>query len=153
MLTYSVEKLSGRILLENAKALESLQIERAEGCAIVGNVVSQFIVVRQAARFSHGFSHNLIYLQNRRCAEAEFFNRIDPKAPSANDRYREPQIPGLPSEIEHLKPICSPLTVDAAVQCGKFPRIFSSDCAALNRDAAPVQHLSTTPLSSIRSAA
>jgi len=45
--TSSVEKLSGRILLENAKALERLKFERAEGSAISDDISSQSIVVRQ----------------------------------------------------------------------------------------------------------
>jgi hypothetical protein len=37
---YSVEKLLGRILLENARALESLEFERAEGPAIFDDISS-----------------------------------------------------------------------------------------------------------------
>jgi hypothetical protein len=66
--TYSVEKLLGRILLQNAKALESLKFERAEGAAIFEDISPQSIVVRQSARLSLVFSHNMIYLRNSRCA-------------------------------------------------------------------------------------
>ena len=37
---YSVEKLRGRILLENAKALESLQFEGAEGPALSDDILA-----------------------------------------------------------------------------------------------------------------
>jgi hypothetical protein len=48
--TYSVEKLPRRFSLENAKALESLKFERADGPAISDDISSQPIVVRQDAR-------------------------------------------------------------------------------------------------------
>jgi hypothetical protein len=66
--TYSVEKLLGRILLQNAKALESLKFERVEGPAIFEDISPQLIVVRQGARLSLVFSHNMIYLRYSRCA-------------------------------------------------------------------------------------
>jgi hypothetical protein len=61
---YSVENLGGRILLENAKALERLKLERAEGSAISDDISSQSIVVRQGARLSLVFGRNFIYLRN-----------------------------------------------------------------------------------------
>jgi hypothetical protein len=66
--TYSVEKLLGRILLENAGALESLKFERAEGPAIFDDLWPQSIVVRQSARLCLVFSHNVIYVRNSRRA-------------------------------------------------------------------------------------
>jgi hypothetical protein len=67
-LAYSVEKLLGRILLEKAKALESLKFEQAEGPAIFDDISPQSIVVRQGARLSLVFSHKMIYLRNSRFA-------------------------------------------------------------------------------------
>jgi hypothetical protein len=65
--TYSVEKLLGRNLLQNAKALESLKFEKAEGPVIFEDISPQSIVVRQGARLSLVFSHNMIYLRHSRC--------------------------------------------------------------------------------------
>jgi hypothetical protein len=59
-LAYSVEKLRGRILLENAKALESLEFERAEGPAIFDDISPQSIVARQSACLCLVFNHNMI---------------------------------------------------------------------------------------------
>jgi hypothetical protein len=66
--TYSVEKLLRRILLENARALESLNFERAEGPAIFDDVSPQSIVVRQGTRLCLVFSHNMICVRNSRRA-------------------------------------------------------------------------------------
>jgi hypothetical protein len=77
---YSVEKLRGRILLKNAKALESLIFEGAEGSAISDDISSQSIVGRQGVRLSLVFSHHLIYLQNPWRAGNWFFNRIGRKS-------------------------------------------------------------------------
>jgi hypothetical protein len=66
--SYSVEKLFGGNLLENAKALESLKFERAEGPAIFADISPQSIVVRQSAGLCLIFSHNMIYARNSRCA-------------------------------------------------------------------------------------
>jgi len=61
---YTVEKLLGRISLENARALESLKFERAEGPAIFDDISPQSIVARQSARLCLVFSHNMIYMRN-----------------------------------------------------------------------------------------
>jgi hypothetical protein len=62
--------------LENAKALESLKIERAEGARHFDDISPQSIVARHGARLSLVFSRNMIYLRNSRCAENWFFIRI-----------------------------------------------------------------------------
>ena len=59
-LAYSVETLRGRFLLENTKALESLEFERAEGPAIFDDISPKSILVRQSARLCLVLSHNMI---------------------------------------------------------------------------------------------
>jgi|SRR5208283_789504 len=88
VLAYSVEKLHAEIWLENLKALERPKFEGVEGPTTFHDLEAQLLLRCQTAYLRLVFSHKLIFLQNPRCGEKEFFNRIGREAPDTLPKSR-----------------------------------------------------------------